>query len=821
MLLSEILPGESCIVVKVNGTGAFRKRILEMGFIRGKEVSVLLEAPMNDPIKYKIMGYEVSLRRKEASLIEVIPSSQVNSLDDSYLSPEYIIIPAENNLAKISRPDKTDVIRVALVGNPNCGKTTLFNYTSGAHEQVGNYSGVTVDSRQGSFKYKNKKFIIVDLPGTYSLSAYTPEELYVREYIVEQKPDIIINVVAASNLERNLYLTTELMELKVPVVLALNMYDELLDSGSKLDTEQLSQIFSIPAIPIVAKTGEKIDDLFEALVNYQEVSSQSINVYYGNALENSISKLNIELEQQAKTFDFPIRYLSIKLLEKDEHISSYVKSHNVTKRITEIRDEEVALLEQLYKDDIESILTNARYKFIDKVLERTYKKNEKLDEVTTKLDKVLTSKVWGFPLFFLFMFIMFAATFILGEYPKGWIEDLVDILGGVVSDFMPDGMLKDLIAQGIIGGVGEVIVFLPNIVLLYLFISFMEDSGYMARAAFIMDKAMQKIGIQGKSFIPLIMGFGCNVPSIMATRTIENRNSRMITILINPFMSCTARLPVFLLFSGIFFGKFAPLALFSLYVIGILLAIISAKVFKRFLFKTEETPFIMELPPYRMPTIKSIFRHMWDKSRQYLKKMGGIILVASIVIWFLQYFPLNENILAVYDTNIEKIEQQYQDNLISEEAMNDQILQQEHHKNMVHQENSYIGQLGKVIEPVVKPLGFDWKVGVSLVTGLAAKEVVLSTMGVLYVGDDADKKGLIEKLPMVEKEDGSKEFTTLTVISLMLFILIYFPCIATIAAIREESGTWKWALFSMVYTTGLAWIVSFCIYQIGGLLGYS
>lgn len=828
MLLSDIKTGESCVIIKVNGSGAFRKRILEMGFVRGKTVTAILNAPLKDPIKYQIMDYEVSLRRSEASLIEVKYLNEEISEHPDFAHSSFNDEDVEDNNSndnKVSKPHTGKTITVALVGNPNSGKTTLFNYASGAHEHVGNYSGVTVDSKEGTFKHNGYTFKIVDLPGTYSLSAYTPEELYVRNFIVEEKPDIIINIVAASNLERNLYLTTELIDLRVPCIVALNMYDELIAGGTKFNYQKLSDMLRTPMIPTVSKTGEGVSNLFSKAIEVYEEQDKApkkfVNINYGNSVENAISRLNILLKKKNDcNYIFPLRYISTKLIEKDKDIEKYISSFDFGKEILNLRDSEVQHIEEISKEDTESLLTNARYGFIAGGLKETLEDKNFGSEFTRVLDSIVTSRIWGFPIFMLFMFVMFACTFLLGEYPKGWIESAVEFISELVQTYMPEGMLKDLIADGIIGGVGEVIVFLPNIIILYAFISFMEDSGYMARAAFIMDKVMHKMGLHGKSFIPLIMGFGCNVPAILASRTIESRNSRMITILVNPFMSCTARLPVYLLFAGIFFGKYAPIVLFSLYFLGILLAVISARIFRKYLFNEEDTPFVMELPPYRMPTIKAILIHMWDKSKLYLKKMGSIILIASIIIWFLKYFPQNLEQKAVFDEQIEQIENQYANKLIEEDVMEEQVAEVEHHWNTYQQENSFIGKIGKTIEPVVKPLGFDWRIGVSLLSGLAAKEIVISTMGVLYTGDSENESGLHEVLPNATLDDGTPAFTLLKVISLLIFVLIYFPCVATVAAIREESGSWKWGFFSMAYTTGLAWLLSFAVFQIGSLLGF-
>lgn len=826
MLLSELKTGEKGVIIKVDGSGAFRKRILEMGFIKGKTVKVVLNAPLKDPIKYKIMDYEVSLRRSEASLIEVAYLDSDNEVVESPLFINHVDMECDCELytkfyssGKVDRDKKE--IKVALVGNPNAGKTSLFNAASGGHEHVGNYGGVTVDSKEGKFKYKGYTFRIVDLPGTYSLSAYTPEELYVRRYIVEGEPDVIINVVAASNLERNLYLTTELIDMEATTIIALNMYDELKDSGSEFNHEKLSKMIGIPIIPTISKTRFGINELFDTVIRVYEDKEpiiRRVHISYGNTIENSISKLNILLDKDKNvSYAFPKRYISIKLLEKDNDVEAYVNALPNKDSIFNLREAEVKTIEDSLKEDTESALTNARYGFVAGGLKETLKEKLHESDITSVIDSVVTNKYVGFPIFFLFMWIMFECTFRLGQYPMDWIESGVDWISTMLRSHMAEGMLKDLIIDGIIGGVGGVIVFLPNILILYAFISFMEDSGYMSRAAFIMDKVMHRMGLHGKSFIPLIMGFGCNVPAILATRTIESRNSRMITMLVNPFMSCSARLPVYLLFAGIFFKSYAGFVLFGLYLTGILLAVGSARLFKRFMFPKDDTPFVMELPPYRVPTIRSVSTHMWDKSKQYLKKMGGVILIASIVVWFLGYFPHSDLIDQKYDNQIVQVEQNFNKSVITETKKDEIIENLEHNRNTEHQQNSYIGRIGQGMEPIMRPLGFDWKMSVSIVSGLAAKEVVVSTLGVLYTGDGENQEALSERIASDRQPDGSLTYTPLVVISFLLFILIYFPCIATVTAIKEESGSWKWGVFSILYTTILAWCVSLLVYQIGSL----
>ena len=809
MRLSELHTGEKGVIVKVMGRGAFRKRIIEMGFIRGKEVDVIQNAPLKDPIHYRVMGYDVSLRRNDAAMIEVISAAEYAKAQMSQQSEErsadsYILPSTEDLQALAIHKGKT--INVALVGNPNCGKTSLFNFASGAHEHVGNYSGVTVDAKEGTFQQDGYTFRIVDLPGTYSLSAYTPEELYVRRHLSEEQPDVVINVLDASNLERNLYLTCQLIDMDVRSVIALNMYDELERSGNKFDYESLSRMIGTPIVPTISRTGFGIEDLFKRVIKVYEEEDpviRHIHINYGEVLEKGITNVRHAIKHNGNVAkSLSKRYLSIKLLEGDPEIERFIQTLSGSETIIEERDRNVVQIEELLLEDSETAFTNARYGFISGALRETYEQNKIKEATSTQIiDLFVTHKVLGFPIFILFMWIMFEATFRLGAYPMEWIENLVSWIGNFVRGNMSEGPLKDLLVDGIIGGVGGVIVFLPNILILYLFISFMEDSGYMARAAFIMDKIMHKMGLHGKSFIPLVMGFGCNVPAIMASRTIESRNSRMITMLVNPLMSCSARLPVYVLLAGAFFPNNASFILLSLYVCGILLAVVMARLFKRFLFKEEDVPFVMELPPYRMPTAKSIMIHMWEKAKQYLHKMGGVILVASIIIWFLGYFPRHSEMGDAFDKQIAEVENAELDSKEKTET----IAELERLKNMEHQKNSYIGTIGQTIQPVLHPLGFDWKMSVSLLTGMAAKEVVVSTLSVLYTGDEEDSQVLSERIKQDLDEEGNPVFTPLIALSLMLFVLIYFPCIATISAIVNESGSWKWGIF-VVYQTGSLFI---------------
>lgn len=815
MRLSELKTGEKGVIVKVLGHGGFRKRIVEMGFVKGKTVEVLLNAPLRDPVKYKIMGYEISLRHQEADMVEIISEEEAKQIHYPYhgaLTEDIAL--TDDKLAEIAK-GKRRTINVALVGNPNCGKTSLFNIASGSHEHVGNYSGVTVDAKEGFFDFQGYHFRIVDLPGTYSLSAYSPEEIYVRKHIIEQTPDVIINVVDSSNLERNLYLTTQLIDMNVMMVIALNMYDELEASGNKLDYEKLSKLIGVPIVPTVCRRGIGIEKLFHVIIESYEGSDyitkgihkqvrnevmddmeawhkdvepedsnenehrffRHIHVNHGSIIEKSIEEIKKEIaKNESIRYKYSTRFLSIKLLENDKDVEDIIRRLPNGEKILSIRDKEAQSIARSTNEDSEQAITDAKYGFISGALKETFTENEVEREQTTRvIDSIVTHRIWGYPIFFLFLYIMFEGTFVLGEYPMMGIEWLVEQLGNLVSSYMPDGPLKDLVIDGIIGGVGGVIVFLPNILILYMFISFLEDSGYMARAAFIMDKIMHRMGLHGKSFIPLIMGFGCNVPAIMASRMIEDRKCRLITMLVNPLMSCSARLPIYLVLIGAFFPKSGSLILLGIYAIGILLAVLMARLFSRFLVKGDDIPFVMELPPYRIPTAKAIFRHTWEKGAQYLKKMGGIIMVASIIIWFLGYYPNHGNYNSVAE----------------------------------QQENSYIGQIGKAIEPIIEPLGFDWKLGVGLLSGVGAKELVVSTLGVLYTHEgDIESVNLSDRIPI----------TPMVALGYMLFVLIYFPCVATLVAIKQESGSWKWALFAAFYTTTLAWLIAFVVNQLDKLL---
>ena len=818
--LSDIATGQEAIITKVLGHGAFRKRITEMGFVKGKKVRVIKNAPLQDPVEYEIMGYYVSLRRTEAELVEVVSVEEAHNL--SRIDFNGVI---DEEKLKITAIKKGKVINVALVGNPNCGKTTLFNHASGSHERVGNYSGVTVDAKEASLKRNDYLFNIVDLPGTYSITEYSPEELYVRTHIIDQKPDIIINVVDASNLERNLFLTTQLIDMNIKVVIALNMYDELERKKVQFDYEGLGAMLGIPIIPTVASRGRGVNELFDKLIEVYEdrdPSVRHIHINYGSLIEKAINNIQHEIWKTPRIRDrYSSRYVAVKLLETDKTTLHELEGFENYAEIKEVARQNIAMLEKEYGEKSETIITDAKYGFIDGALKETYKE-PRADKRSVKreLDDILTHRYFGFPIFLFFMWLMFQATFSLGSYPMEWIDSGVGMLSNWLQNTMAEGPLRDLVVDGIVGGVGGVIVFLPNILILFFCISLMEDTGYMARASFIMDKLMHKIGLHGKSFIPLVMGFGCNVPAIMATRTLDNRKDRILTMIITPFMSCSARLPVYVLLISAIFPENQGIMLFGIYMVGILLAIITALIMKRVAFDKKDVPFVMELPPYRKPTLRNTTIHMWFKAKQYLHKMGSVILVASVLIWALGYFPTNVEYSKDYNSEIAALEQNTQ---LSEadksNRINNLLIDQESER----QEFSYIGRLGHAIEPVIEPLGFDWKMGVSIVTGLAAKEIVVSTMGVLYHADmDASEESETLKNNIKEQKHhtgvlkGQKVFTPIVSIAFMLFILIYFPCVAVIAAIKKEAN-WGWAIFTMVYTTALAWLVAFATYQIGSL----
>ena len=839
MKLSELKNGETAVIVRLSGHGGFRKRIMEMGFIRGEKVTSVLDSPMHDPVKYNVMGYDVLLRRNEAAMIEVLPEEEARkelppattftsrSICDSCSGES-----CSSCMLKKIKTKRNNVINVALVGNPNSGKTSIFNTLANESEHVGNYSGVTVGAKTGSFNYKGYRISITDLPGTYSIAAYTPEELYVRRHLFEQMPDIIINSVVASNLERNLYLTTELIDMNLRTVVALNMYDELLASGAEIDYEHLGAMMGIPMIPTIAKNGKGLDKLLDTVIELFEGKNSTIrhiHINYGSIIEGQLAPLS---EQLHKADDlppqFPVRYWALKLLEGDKEVASQLGYCMEVKRWERMAKDATKRVQAQMGVDAETAISGAKYGFINGALQETFKPgNKDTQKKTRRIDRLVANRWFGFPFFLLVMWVMFSSVFVLGAYPQEWIESLFGWMGEVATGIIPEGALQDLVVNGIISGVGSVAVFIPQILILYLFISFMEDSGYMARAAFIMDRMMHKMGLHGKSFIPMLMGFGCNVPAIMGTRTIESRSSRIITILVTPFMSCSARLPVMILFAGAFFPGHAPLVLIALYLLGIAAAIVTARLLRLTKFKKDETPFVMELPPYRWPTMRATLRHMWDKCTQYLKKIGTVILLSTIVIWFLSYYPRPEEEYRVQSTEQRaKSKEQSNSNVILSEDEGSEIPAQAptpSNSNVILSEaegsettapsgineNSFIAMIGHAVSPALEPLGQNWRSSIALITSIPAKELVVSTLGVLYSSDSE------ENIQQDLKHSG--DFTPRSAASFLVFILLFFPCIATITTIAHETGNWRWALFSIAYNTAIAWIAGFAVYTIGGV----
>lgn len=835
MKLSDLNTGEQGVIVKVNGHGSFRKRLIEMGFIAGKKVTVVLNAPLKDPIEYEILGYKLSLRRSEAEQIEVISESEAKEVmkKDSSFDTIYADDCDEewslNNLMKKLAEERKHVIRVALVGNPNCGKTSLFNIASGSHEHVGNYSGVTVDAKEGRFEYKGYKFVLVDLPGTYSLSAYSPEELYVRKNLIDNVPDVVINVVDASNIERNLYLTAQVIDMNLRVVMALNMYDEFKDKGDELDIKQLGYLLGMPVCPTVSRDGTGIPELFDTVIKIYTQSdpklARHIHINHGAELEKSIDRIKLLLQKNQSLRDkYSTRYLAIKYLEDDKDIEKIIDTLPNRDEIISARVIEEQRIIDLLHTNTESAIVDAKYAFIQGALAETYRPHQDTTPrktVTDKIDAVVTNKWMAFPIFIAVLYLIFQTTFAVGDYPMQWIDWFVGKFGDFVASFMADGWLKDLVVDGIISGVGSVLVFLPNILILYFFISLMEDSGYMSRAAFIVDKLMHKIGLHGKSFIPMVMGFGCNVPAIMATRAIESRKSRMITIAIIPFMSCAGRLPIFVLLAGAFFPHNAALVLLGIYLLGIVLAILSAIVLSKFV-KDDDLPFVMELPPYRIPTAKAIWRHTWEKGKQYLQKMATTILVCSVLIWFLGYFPKNKELMATQEeyatlaqTPAGRLSANADDvDVNAATATKKELMTRIDSLYAYQQENSYIGQLGRMVSPALDPLGFNWKMDVGLLTGIAAKELVVSTLGVMYSEGAKVSEGHDMSEDTQLQSALVNDVTPAAALSFMVFILLYFPCVATFVAIKNETGKWRWAVACCAYTMAVAWIMSFIVYRL-------
>ena len=706
----------------------------------------------------------------------------------------------------------TACMTVALAGNPNSGKTTIFNNITGARQHVGNYAGVTVERREGFRRFQGQDLLLVDLPGTYSLTANSLDEIVARNVIIDEKPDLIVNILDASNLERNLYLALQLLELERPLVLALNMTDMAEKAGIRINSDVLRTRLGVPVVKLIGNRNQGTEELLQTVV---ESSKRTIyrpfSIDYGAKIEAAIVEVT-EALQNLTHVKFPIRWLAVKLLENDTEVqASLLKIEGgsaVAAIVARVRNKTAVLL----GEELEIAMAEARYRVVaDIVAEFVDSSGRQEQTVSDRIDRVLTHRVLGLPLFFGIMWLLFNVVFTVGEIPQGWIEDAVKGFSDLVSANLAEGELRSLLVDGIIGGVGSVLTFLPSILLLFFGIALLEDTGYMARAAFVMDRVMRAVGLHGKSFIPLLLGFGCSVPAVMGARTLENKSDRMVTILVSPLMSCSARLPVYTLLIAAFFSEnVAGSVLFSIYFLGISLAILMALVFRKWMFPGASEPFIMEMPPYHLPTLRSIAIHMWERSILYLKKAGTLILAASILIWFITNYPANVEYSKDYDAAKGQITEQYDE--VAAKPLLAQLDQEQAGEKLAL---SYAGQFGHFIEPVIKPLGFDWKMGVGLVSAVAAKEVLVSTLATIYsVGDvEEDSQSLQEALA------ADAAFSPLVAFSLMVFTLIYSPCLAVLAVVRRETNSWKWPAFSFVYSTTLAWAMSFVVYQGGRLIG--
>jgi len=813
--LSELKARERGLIQKIDGDDNFRKRIAELGFVTGIIVKSVRKAPFEDPGAYLVKGTQISLRNSESSRIYL---SLRSDQDKHEGLPSYQNSNGAKDSKKLPSSDRTE-ITVALVGNPNCGKTSVFNFASNSREKVANYSGVTVTMHEATVNFKGYRFRLIDLPGTYSLSALSPEEEYVRDYLIRESPEIVVNVVDATSLERNLYLTTQLIDMNINVILALNMYDEFRNKRDYLKYNKLAGMLGIPIVPTEAKKGVGIDKLFEKIIDVigqRDKTLRQVDIPFSAEIEQAIMILGERLDDLYESDEIPAylrRYYAIRLLEGDYGLLDKIGTDDKKKELIQETSHRIEHIDSLFIESTSNLITEERYGFIEGALRETLiTSGQKRNDISHRLDNLLTHNILSLPLFFGIIFLVFYLTFSIGGYPVSWLGNLFDLVNVGIGKMMPAGMLRDLIVQGVIPGVGAVAVFLPNIIILFLFISFMEDSGYMARTAFIIDKIMHKAGLHGKSFIPLLIGFGCNVPAIMATRTIEDKRNRLLTMMIIPFMSCSARLPIYVLFISAFFPVWKPLVLFSLYMTGIIMAWVTAILFGKLLFKKAETPFVMELPPYRLPTPKAIFQHMLFKTYYFIKKMGGVILLASVVIWALGYFPAGNDSI---EKNTTKVSLNASEVTSENEAAT--VNEVSTVNKVSHRiETSYIGKLGKLIQPVFQPLGFDWKMSISVLTGLPAKEIIISTIGVLYHSESGS--GGKNMVMALRETETWKDRPMLRAFSYMVFILLYFPCIGTLTVMRKESGSILWPMIILGYTTLVAWVTSFLIFQLGSLL---
>ncbi len=722
-------------------------------------------------------------------------------------------------------------LTIALAGNPNSGKTTIFNRITGTRQKVGNWPGVTVEKKEGTVFRHGYELKIIDLPGTYSLTPYSIEEIVARNYILDETPDVVIDIIDASNLDRSLYLATQIRELDCKVMFALNMADVARTRGSKIDANKLSELLDVPVAFTVGNKNEGIDELLSMAIKWAETDTSSRparRVQYSKDIEEAIDKLSQAIAASAAgKLAYTTRWTAIKLLEDDKIVRERLvektgaAAEGIFQLTASLRDH----LRSRFDDDPEIIMTDERYGFIAGIVKEVLvNTNRQRIDMSRNIDLVLTNRFLGFPIFIFFIWAMFQLTFTLGEYPMLVIETAVDGVSAVLAHLLPQGLIRDLLLDGIVAGIGSVIVFLPNILILFFCIAIFEDTGYMARSAFLMDKVMHLIGLHGKSFIPMLMGFGCNVPAIMATRTLESEKDRILTILITPFMSCSAKLPVYIVLAGTFFGARAGSIIFAIYLFGIILSMATGRIFRSTLLKGADAPFVMELPPYRAPTLNSLLIHMWDRSKIFLKKMGGVILVGSVIIWFMTAFPRTvvyskdyaaeaARLAAAYE---EKIRTAPEDQIALLETRKDEALvaieRARHSERIAH---SLMGRIGNALAPVFAPLGIDWRGGVALVSGFVAKEIVVSTLGVLYAAGESDDSDALRTALK------ASDMTPLAALSMMVFVLLYLPCLATVIAIRRETGSLKWMFFSIFYSTSVAWLAAFCVYQTGRLLGFS
>ncbi len=757
--LSDAKSQVGLILSAIEGGERLERKLTEMGLVPGEEISKL-ESARTGPVILLVKGTKIAIGRGMA---------------DKIIVQEKII---KKN------------ITIALAGNPNSGKTSIFNNLTGTRQHVGNYPGVTVEKKEGSIRYGDYTIRVIDLPGIYSLTAYSLDEVVARDFILDAKPDLIVDIVDSSNLERNLYLATQLMELGMPLVLAFNMSDIAKLAGQHIDEDAFLRLVGIKIVHTVGTKNKGTSQLLKSIVETYEQKDKikKVSINYGKEIEDELSKLSSGLaEWETLTKRYPIRWLAIKMLEGDKDIADFVKSKINTEELLSQSVLSRNHIKNIFADDPETIIADRRYGFINgmlhEVITRTAESHLKASDM---IDRIVVNRIAGIPIFLGVIWLMFKAIFVLSVKPMEWIEQARILIGTFVSGLLPEGsFIQGLLVDGVIGGVGSVLVFVPIIFMLFLFMSILEDTGYMARIAFIVDKFMHKIGLHGRSFIPMLLGFGCNVPAILATRVIASKKDRLTTILINPFMSCGAKLPIYTLLIGVFFSKHnSGNVLFSLYLLGFVMAVIMAKLLRKFIFTGDSAPFVMELPPYRIPTLRGLLTHMWERGWLYIKKAGTVILLGCILIWSLSALPLHAQ------GDIGK---------------------------------SYIAKIGRFIEPVIRPLGFDWKIGTALISGVVAKEIVVGTLGVLY-GVEEDKDGLSLSLRDALREDkypdGRRVFTPLIAYALMVFVLLYIPCLSTAAVIKKESGSWGWMTFSISYSTLLAWLAAFIIYQGGRLLGF-